>query len=270
MRQRKKKRIKHFFLSDGQVKPGVPTDHFEAAGNYCAKKKPDVIIFGGDFFDMPSLSSYDKGKADAENRRYEDDIKAGIAALKRFFKGINRENNRLAKAHKKLYKPRLVYLIGNHEQRIERYAQSNPELVGKVGYKDFQLDKFGFEVYDFLEVAEIDGVLYSHFFPRNAKGRITQTKNGAPSAALQLQRERQSCTAGHMQGLDFAIHQTVNKRQYGIISGAFYAHEEKYLSPQGTQYWRGCIMKHDVHEGAYDPMFLSLDWLVENYLKPRK
>lgn len=266
----KRKRIKrttHFVMPDCQVKPGVNTDHIEAAGNYCAAKRPDVIVCGGDFFDMHSLSSYDKGKAAAENRRYEDDIKAGIVAMKRFFKGINKLNRSLVSQKKKKYTPRLVYVMGNHEIRIERFSNSNPELVGKVGLKDLRLEEFGWEVYPFLAVAEVDGILYSHFFPRNAKGKITQTKNGAPSAVLQLQRERQSCTGFHQQGLDYAIHPSANKIQYGLIAGSFYSHEEDYLSPQGTMYWRGCIMKHEVENGQYDIMPLSLRYLVENWLR---
>lgn len=263
---RKIKRIKHFIIPDTQVQPGVNTDHIEAAGNYCAAKMPDKIICLGDWFDMSSLSSYDKGKAASENRRYELDIEAGKVAMKRFFRGINKLNRELSKSKRKLYKPELHFCLGNHEQRIQRFANSNAEMVGKIGYKDLGLEEYGWEVHDFLEVVELDGVLYSHFFPRNAKGKITQTKNGAPSAILQLQRERQSCTSGHSQGLDLAIHQTTNKRQYGIIAGSFYSHEEDYLSPQGTMYWRGCIMKHEVSDGQYDPMFLSMRYLVENYL----
>ena len=266
---KKRKRVTHFVMPDTQVKPGVNTDHIEAAGNFCAKKQPDVIVCGGDFFDMESLSSYDKATAKGECRRYDDDIAAGINAMKRFFKGINKLNRQRSKDKKKQYKPRLVYCLGNHEYRIQRYANSNPELVGKVGFKDLKLESFGWEVYQFLEVVEVHGVLYSHFFPRNAKGKITQTKNGAPSAVLQLQRERQSCTGFHLQGMDYAVHPSANKIQYGLMVGSFYSHEEDYLSPQGTKYWRGCIMKHDVRDGEYDIMPLSLDWLVENYLKYR-
>lgn len=265
-KKRKIKRRSHFVIPDTQVKPGVNTDHIEAAGNYIAAKEPDVIVCGGDWFDMSALSAYDKAKAKGECRRYDDDIKAGKDAMKRLFKGINKKNKLLARQHKKLYTPRLVFCMGNHEQRIERYANNNPELVGKVGYHDLGLAEFGWEVHPFLGVVEIDGILYSHFFPRNSKGKITQTKNGAPSATLQLQRERQSCTGFHTQGLDYAIHPGANRVQYGIMAGSFYSHEEDYLSPQGTKYWRGCIMKHEVENGQYDIMLLSLRYLVDNWL----
>lgn len=261
----KQRKTKHFYVPDTQVKPDVPTDHIESAGNYCAKKKPDVIVFAGDFYDMPSLSSYDKRTAKAEGRRYSDDIKSGNKALTRFFKPILAENRTLAKKKKAQYKPRLVVTLGNHEERIMRHINANPELVGQLGYHNLAFKKHGFEVYNFLEPVIIDGIVYSHFFPRNPSGKITQTRNGAPNARTQLQRERMSCTAGHAQGVDFHIHHGAHRRQYGLIAGSFYMHEEDYLSPQGTNYWRGCIMKHQVEEGEYDPMFLSLEYLLDNY-----
>ena len=93
-----------------------------------------------------------------------------------------------------------------------------------------------------------------------------QSYRGSPSASLQVRREMQSCTSGHLQGLDFAIHQTGVRRYYGIIAGLFYLHDEDYLTPQGTAYWRGVIYKHEVNDGEYDPMFVSIKYLLENWL----
>ena len=68
------KSIKIAVIPDTQVKKGVPIDHLLYAGKYIAEKKPDVIVHIGDHWDMPSLSSYDKGKKSFEGRRYKDDI----------------------------------------------------------------------------------------------------------------------------------------------------------------------------------------------------
>jgi len=51
----------HLIIPDVQAKPGLDFTYLRAIGNYIAKKQPDVIINIGDFADMPSLSSYDKG-----------------------------------------------------------------------------------------------------------------------------------------------------------------------------------------------------------------
>jgi len=40
--------MKHFIIPDTQVKPDVPINHLEAAGNYIIEKQPDVIVHLGD------------------------------------------------------------------------------------------------------------------------------------------------------------------------------------------------------------------------------
>jgi hypothetical protein len=200
---------------------------------------------------MPSLSSYDRGKLRIEGKRYLTDIKAGNQAMDLLQEGMGR------------WKGRRIFLIGNHEERIERHVQANPELAGTVGYHNLNLDRW--DVYDFLKPVIVDGVKYSHFFPRSASGAITQTKRGAPNAKAQLVREGGSCTAGHQQGLDIATLPLRGKVQWGIIAGSCYQHQEEYLSPQGTEYFRGIIVKHEVSKGSYNPMFVGLNYLKHRY-----
>ena len=75
-------------IPDTQVKPDVPLDHLLYAGRYIASKKPDVIVMIGDWGDMESLCSYDKGKASFEGRRYKKDIDAGNLAMDLFLQPI--------------------------------------------------------------------------------------------------------------------------------------------------------------------------------------
>lgn len=257
MRNRKKVIGKtHLFIPDVQARPGVPLNHLDALGKYIVERQPEVIVCAGDFADMHSLGIYDKGKLKGEGARYEEDLAAAWEGMERLMTPIIKARG---------YSPELHLTLGNHEQRIDRYVNANPELAGAVGYHDLPYAKYGWNVHDFLEVVEIDNILYSHYFPRNAQGRVVQAKHGAPNARLQLQREMQSCTSGHLQGLDFAIHQTGTRRYYGVIAGSFYQHDEEYLSPQGNAYWRGVVVKHGVEAGEYNPMFVSLEYLLERY-----
>ena len=68
-------------IPDCQVKPNVSVEHLNWAAKYIVEKKPDVIVNLGDFWDMPSLSVYDKGKKDFEGRRYKADVDAGNEAM---------------------------------------------------------------------------------------------------------------------------------------------------------------------------------------------
>jgi hypothetical protein len=78
-------------------------------------------------------------------------------------------------------------------------------------------------------------------------------------------REMMSCTAGHKQGLDVYIYPTSHGMLRGIIAGSFYQHEEEYLSPQGTHYWRGILLKTEVSKGSYNLVEVSLDYLRRKY-----
>jgi len=56
----------HIIIPDCQVKPNVIQTIFRPYRALHPRSKPEVIIKYCDFFDMPSLSSYDKGKRNFE------------------------------------------------------------------------------------------------------------------------------------------------------------------------------------------------------------
>ncbi len=246
----------HLVIPDVQTKHGVPTRHLTWIGKYIADKRPDVIVQIGDFADMESLSSYDKGKKSHEGRRYQKDLSATHRAMDLLCTPF---------ASIAGYNPRMVLTLGNHEERIERAVENNAELEGTMSTQDLGYEEFGWEVHKFLEVVTIDGVAYSHFFPRSAQGKVCQTRNGAPNAKAQLVREGRSCTAGHSQGLDIACLPLGGRLQWGLIAGSCYLHDESYLSPQGNQHWTGIILKNGVSKGEYSPILVDLNYLRRRY-----
>lgn len=247
-------------IPDTQVRPGVRIDHLDWAGKYIAEKKPDVVIHLGDHWDMPSLSSYDKGKASAEGRRVAKDIEAGNDALELLTDAIT---------YTAPYHPRLIMLRGNHENRLERYINDNAELVGAFDGA-FNDKRRGWEVVPFLQPIEVGGVAFCHYFPRSSDGNVAQTKRGAPSARAQLLREMQSCVSGHRQGLDLAVHTNGKRLIRSIICGSFYQHSEGYLSPQGNHHWQGMLMLHDVKGGMFNLVEIPLDYLRRRYCNSKK
>jgi hypothetical protein len=50
-----------------------------------------------------------------------------------------------------------------------------------------------------------------------------------------------------------------------LVAGSFYQHSEAYKGPQGNGHWHGIIFKHEVCEGNYDLMELSLNYLKRKY-----
>lgn len=248
---------KHAVIPDTQVKPGVPTAHIAAAGRYLAEKRPEVIVILGDFWDMPSLSAWDTdAKKIMAGVSYEDDIAAGKKALDDFLRPIGRIKG---------YKPDIHFCVGNHENRITRYTDDNPMLKGVLSFKCLGLQERGIKVHPFLKPVVIDGIAYCHYYCMDANGRVMNSKRGQSSARAQVNNVGLSATAGHKQGLDTYIKESPAGRRRGVIAGSFYQHEESYLGPQGNSHWNGILLKHEVFEGDYDLLEVSLNFLLRKY-----
>lgn len=260
---------KHLVIPDTQAQPGVPTDHLLAAGRYALEKRPNTIVHLGDIGDFKSLGSYDCAAAKGFDQR---DFKADADAANECADLLTRPIREWNKSHRKSqrYNPRLILLEGNHDGqtgngRIARAAQDQPWLRG-VLLDQLHYGQYGWQVVPFLRPIIVDGIAYCHLFCRNSKGAVLQTRRGQPSAMAQVVREGMSATAGHKQGLDTHIQPIGDgNRRRGIIAGSFYQHDESYLSPQGQDHWRGILMKHEVRDGDYDLMEVSLGWLLRKW-----
>lgn len=253
---------KHLVIPDCQVTPNSPTDHLSWIGEYILEKRPDVINCIGDFADMESLSSYDKGKLKAEGTRYKADLKASKKAMKRLTDPLKRYNATRRQYKEKQYKPRQELYLGNHEYRIARAVEDNPHLDGFMSISDLDYESFGWTVRDFLEVVEIDGVSYSHYFYNPLSGR----PYGGTSIETRLKNIGFSFVQGHQQVYMVGVRSLNNgSRIRGLVQGACYLHDEDYRGPQGNSEWRGIFVLHEVEDGDYSLLEVSLDYLCRKY-----
>lgn len=247
----KTKPLKVVVISDCQVKEGVDLSYLSAIGNYIASKKPDVIVNIGDFWDFPSLSSYDKGKLSFEGRRLKADIEIGNKGMDLLLAAIKKEKG---------YFPRMVFTLGNHEERLKRVAKDNPEMSGFIDYHLLNLSDW--EVYDFLKPVEVNGVWFTHYLQNQLTGKPL-----GGSALNMLKTVGQSFVVGHRQVLDIAVRPVLSGGlQIGIICGACYLHKEDYLGHTGNNHFRGVTVLHNTINGFGNPMFIDTKYLVENYL----
>lgn len=251
---------KHAFISDLQVKPGHPIDHIRWMGQYVAKRRPDTIIQIGDWFDYPSLSSYDVGKKSYEGRNYRDDVDAGNASIDAFMEGIRDEIEKTRRSKRGIWKPRLIFTAGNHDwDRINRAIENDRKLEGTISTDDMKFAEHGWEVYPYLEVVEVDGIYYTHVFVNKLSGR----PYGGTSIEARLKTVGASFSQGHQQVMLFGRRETASGAHYGLVSGNAYAHDEDYRGPQANDEWRGIVIKNEVDNGAYDPMFVSLNYICK-------
>lgn len=240
----------HLYIPDTQVKPNIDTRYLTWIGRYIADKRPDVIIHGGDHWDFPSLSSYDRGKKKFEGRRLKADIDAGNKGLKDLEAPfINIDG----------YNPEMHITLGNHEERLMRFVNDNPEFDGVLSYDQLYLDNW--QVHDFLKPAFIDGIAYCHYFANPFTGRAY-----GGSATNILNKLAMSFTMGHRQIKDIAEKPLIDGRMLrGLVAGASYPHDEDYKGYQGNYHWRGIVLKTEVKNGNYCLIEVSLDYLERRY-----
>ena len=250
----------HFVIPDVQAKPGHSFKYLRRVGQFLVDKKPDVVVCIGDFADMPSLSSYDKGKKSFEGRRYKHDIKAAHDAMEALLGPMREYNLQQVAKGLPIYRPRMVMTLGNHENRINRAVECQPELDGILSVDDLRYEHYGWEVIPYLEVMTIDGVAYSHFFTSGVMGRPVSSANAMAT------KKHMSCVMGHVQTDQIATqYRADGSRITALFVGTCYEHDEDYLGPQGNNYWRGIWMLHDVHKGEFEPMQVSLNYLQRRY-----
>jgi hypothetical protein len=251
---------KHLVIPDVQVKPDLDFTFLERIGHYIVEKKPDVIIQIGDFADMPSLSSYDVGKKSFEGRRYKKDIEAVHEAMSALLSPIHKYNIKQKENKHKQYTPRMILTLGNHEDRITRAIENDPKLDGVLSLEDLKYRQFGWEVVDYRDTIVVDGVAYSHYFASGVMGRPVSSANAL------LSKKHMSAVMGHVQGRQIAYAQRADGKQLtGLFCGCCYEHDEDYLGPQGNKHWRGIWMLHEVDNGSFDEMPISLDYLKKKY-----
>jgi len=147
----------------------------KAVWKIAEKYKPYGLVFLGDTSDMESLSYFDKDKRKKmEGQRYYKDI---------------RSMNHLLDITDKIFKDakEKIYFVGNHEYRVELYAQYNAEMAhdsedenseGGIDYiRDTKLKERGYEVIPFNQTKMIGKACFLH-------GIYTDTNHAAKMSRI--------------------------------------------------------------------------------------
>lgn len=120
------------------------------AREYVFDIKPDILIFMGDMGEFASLSSWNKKKPlIQEGRRYKDDYEIVKDELRLF--------------RYKLPDTDMVYIIGNHEKRVDWYVEKQPEQFGNMDVvTDLGLEEMGMTVVRFNEAYQLGQLYWAH------------------------------------------------------------------------------------------------------------
>lgn len=127
---------KWIVLSDMQI-PYQDDHALAAVEQYMAAHRWDGYIQIGDFLDFDSISSFNFGKPRALRDRYlSTDFEVANKILDRHQRIVRKRNT----------KAKFVLLEGNHEERVERYLDQNPQFEGLLDIqKLLHLNERGFK-----------------------------------------------------------------------------------------------------------------------------
>lgn len=242
-----------YIIPDTQVRPDVDYSYLKSIAKHISETKPGYIIMGGDWHDMKSLSSYDKGKKSHEVFNFFEDIESGNNADEFFWHWVKTFWPNYKKKTKR------IKLYGNHEDRIKRAIEYGDATVRET-VRRYRIDnRYWSKVVPFLKVIKIEGVNFSHFFPNDNSGKPITT------ARQLLLKRHQSCVAFHQQGFDYAEQLCFGKKVIqSLIVGSCYLHEEGYKGPN-NHHFRGTVILRNVNRGMFDFERFSLSNLMRKY-----
>lgn len=241
-------------IPDSHAHPDYNNDRYKWLAHLILDIKPDHVVDIGDWYDMPSLCSYDKGTKSFEGRRYKKDIEAGLEAQQ-----IVHDITRGPK--KKL--PKFWRTLGNHENRINKAINADPVLDGTIGTVDLQSKEYGWEEYGFLVPLELHGITFQHYFTSGVMGRPIGGENHAKSL---ITKQFKSCVQGHSHTMDYARRtDAAGNKLHGLVVGVYQDYDSDYAANANKMWDRGVPILRNVENGHYDLEWISLDRIKAAY-----
>lgn len=246
-------------IPDTQIRPNnlaMNAPLLAAVGQIIVDWRPDVVVHIGDHWDMSSLSTYDfapRNRNTFDGGEVQADVEAGIEAMEILLNPLNELQARQRASKHKVYSPRRVLTLGNHEQRADRFN----ELNGLVDLRA-EADALGWEVYDYLEPCFIEQIMFTHYVPNPLSGKPV-----GGTAEYRLNKVKCSFVQGHEQTFKYAQEYLNDGRRISaLVGGACYLHDEPYKGYQGNNHFRGAFLLHGASSGLYDLEQLSASRLL--------
>lgn len=141
---------------------------------YASEHRFDHVIQIGDWSTWDSVNFHDRN--DTLGARFKPSIKADMENLQQSLQAFR---NGMAAD----YKPRLSIVLGNHENRLERFENANPEAQDTFTRERDQLFlQYGWKTRPYGELFYVQGVAFTHH-PVNGAGRAFGGETGPQRAA---------------------------------------------------------------------------------------
>ena len=253
-------------VGDCHVSNNQSLDRFRWLGKLIAETRPDHIVLIGDFLTLNSLSAWDRNKRmNMENKRYFLEIDAGREALSLLQHDMTMLRARQKLNKKRLYNPSLVYVVGNHEDRLTRYLETDPTFDGHVSVqKDLHLAEDNWVWVPYRSSHSIRGIDFTHV-PHNKAKPITGMDINKKCSDVTIN----STVYGHTHEAHFSNHRRhgQNTNQHVLNCGCFFPEDqdEDYCDGRIKNYWRGVMLMDIYDQGMFDISTVSMTSLENNY-----
>ncbi|MFX1538373.1 MAG: hypothetical protein ACFFDI_29635 [Promethearchaeota archaeon] len=124
-----------------------------AVDEFIIDYEPDELVYMGDQLELNAISGWNKNKPL---------LKEGQRLLKEY-EGFDYH---ILQTHENIApNVRRVFMIGNHEQRVEWYCQEHPELKGMIDIAQYlDLEKRGYTIIPFNEIYKLGKLAVIHGF----------------------------------------------------------------------------------------------------------
>lgn len=248
----------HIVIPDPHAHPEHSNERAHWIGKLIHDVRPDTVVCIGDSADMSSLASYDRGTKAFVGRTYQKDIEAHVDFQDRLWWEVRKHKKKM---------PMSYFCVGNHEHRIHKAINLQPELDGTISMRDLALEEYYNKVVYYEGntpgIVTVDGIHYAHYFITGVMGRPVSGEHPAYSL---ITKQLSSCTQGHTHVLDYSIRTTADGRRIqGLVCGVGQDYNSTWAGEVNRLWWRGVVIKRNVSDGQYDAEFISMDQLKEIY-----
>lgn len=148
-------------IADSHLTPEKPAEYLWAAlGRYCLKTRPDYIVHLGDVADFDSQAWLIKNRGSYTLEQELHQVKRCLEALH----GPINEYNVIQRAmKKKMYRPKCLLTLGNHDVR------NNMTDVADL------FESFGWTVVDYLHPVQIENITFAHCMSKGLSDNFCTT-----------------------------------------------------------------------------------------------
>lgn len=249
------KRTRILVIGDAHDTPELPDkSRFRWMGKLCEESRPEYVMQIGDFADFDSLNSHVKNETLGGKQKtpFMNDIQSFRAALSEFNAPLS-------------YDPIKHITLGNHENRIWRYEEINPEVSGMMQHQlTSSIEDAGWSYSEYGAWHFIEGVGFTHApFHGGA-----QPKTQSPALVSIANKLRWDAVFGHTHKKTDSQHECYGDKPISTVNAGC-ALPQGYIFPYAehslSAWWWGCSLL-TIHDGSISEVqWYSMRTLEEHY-----